>query len=189
MIKSVMDDFLSDVVIATRGALDFKGTVYTDDISVVYYKDFGAKGDGLKDDFQAILAAHEFANISGQTVKAESGKTYRIHHNKDEKGVVKPITIKTNVVWTGAKFLIDDSDISCFTNKSMATTNIFEVESDYPVTTISDKTVLSTLAGIGEGTTKIDLGLDFPAMLIIYNKNHEVYRRSGASYSGAGQDQ
>ena len=40
--------------------------------------------------------------------------------------------------------------------------------------------------GYSYGTTKIDLGLDYPAMLIIYNKYHEVYKRWGATYSGAG---
>ena len=157
----------------------------------VCYEDFGAVGDGVTEDFFNIKATHDFANSSKRhTVYADSGKTYYIHETRaDGIGSAQKITIKTNVDWTGAEFIIDDSDINYFTNKTAATTNIFEVASDYSATTITDRAILSPLAGIGEGTTKIDLGLGYPAMLIIYNSNHEVYRRSGSSYSGAGQAQ
>ena len=187
MIETVTDEFLADKVVAVRGALDFKGTVYTDDISVVYYKDFGAKGDGITDDFFAIKAAHDFANISGQTVKANSGKTYRINKTCTPGGSAQYISIKTNVDWTGAKFTIDDSNIDYFDGTGQAGLHIFVVESDYAQLRITEASKLSHLSGIGRGTAKVDLGLGYPAMLIIYNRNHRVYRRSGSGYSESQQ--
>ena len=38
---------------------------------VVYYHDFGAKGDGKSDDIDAIAAAHAFANRHRLSVKAD----------------------------------------------------------------------------------------------------------------------
>ena len=43
---------VSAAVTAASGAVDFKDTVYSEDVSVVYYSDFGAKGDGVADDLR-----------------------------------------------------------------------------------------------------------------------------------------
>ena len=183
MVKTAAEEFISDKIIAVKGAIDFNGTVYTKDVSVVYYKDFGAVGNGITDDFFAIKAAHDFANISGQTVKAERGKTYYIHETRDDKGTANNIVIKTNVDWCNAKFVIDDSDISAEKGSTDARRgkNIFNIASDYANTEITDQNILNGLAGIGEGTTKLNLKLGYPALITIYNDNHLVYRRYGYS--------
>ena len=41
----------------------------------VSYEQFGAIGDGAHDDFEAIAAAHAYANENGLTVKANAGAT------------------------------------------------------------------------------------------------------------------
>jgi len=41
--------------------------------SAIRYADFGAKGDGVADDFDAIIAAHEHANAHGLPVRADEG--------------------------------------------------------------------------------------------------------------------
>ena len=33
---------------------------------IVYYKDFGAVGDGVHEDIDAIRACHEYANANGR---------------------------------------------------------------------------------------------------------------------------
>ena len=73
----------------------------------IYYKDFGAHGDGYTDDFEEILAAHEYANKWGHTVNADKNATYYFGTEYQNKLVAIPI--KTNVNWTGANFIIDDS--------------------------------------------------------------------------------
>jgi hypothetical protein len=40
------------------------------------YEEFGAKGDGVTDDFAAIIACHEEANKTGTPVKARNGAKY-----------------------------------------------------------------------------------------------------------------
>ena len=45
----------------------------------VRYSDFGAKGDGVSDDYPSLAAAHEFANEHGLDVFADEGKTYYVH--------------------------------------------------------------------------------------------------------------
>lgn len=191
IIECAFDNKLSDAISAFitgyitlgSGDIDFTGDVYNRDISVVYYEDFGAVGDGKTDDFAAIYKAHEFANECGQLVKAKAFAKYYIHNTyMEELKRVSPIPIKTNVDWTGAEFIIDDSDIHYINNKSMATENVFAVLSDYKKITVTDKETLNAIGSVGEayGTTKLDLGLGYPAMLIIYNDNHSVYRRSSS---------
>jgi len=70
----------------------------------VTYSFFGAVGDGVKDDFNAIYAAHAYANRVGLPVKATDGAVYYI----GQKSVGKQVEIKTDTDWTGAKFIIDD---------------------------------------------------------------------------------
>src|SRR5690606_40556038 len=44
----------------------------------VRYSDFGAKGDGITDDIDAIAAAHAVANQEDLSVKADDGARYYI---------------------------------------------------------------------------------------------------------------
>ncbi len=180
------------LTLANKGELDFTGTVFTTDISFVTYEDYGAKGDGKTDDFEALYAAHTDANLYGQSVKAKDGAKYYIKKNMaiiNGKMQATAIPIMTNVDWTGATFIIDDSDLDMFDeyDKAMGYKNIFEVVSDYPVMTITDPAVLAQIAsaGINRNTTKIDLGLGYPAMIIPSNDSHKVYRRKGyGGYAG-----
>ncbi len=159
---------------------------------VVFYEDFGAKGDGVTDDFIAFRDAHAYANENKLPVKAKEGATYYLHDTLVD-GVVSSIRVCTDVDWTGAEIIIDDSDIDYFDGTRRACTHMFYVSSDYEkkIMTLDneeDAKKLRALGSIGEkyGTTHIDLGLGYPAMLVIYNSNHEVYRRSGKAYEKRG---
>ena len=60
-------------------------------VSAIRYEDYGAAGDGVTDDAEAIRAAHNAANESGLPVEATAGATYYIGA-LDETIVVKTDT-------------------------------------------------------------------------------------------------
>ena len=146
----------------------------------VTYEEFGAIGDGVADDFAAIKKAHDYANENSLTVKATPGKTYYISNTRID-GVAQMVIIKTNVVWSGANFIIDDSPYSTHNDTDVFSKNIFHIASDYPLEKICDAELFAKLLsnGVGIGTKKLDLGLGYPALVTIYNSKHNVYRRRG----------
>ena len=160
------------------------------DITRIYYSDFGVVGDGKTNDTEAIRAAHEAANLDNLTVMGEKGKTY--YFAKMET----PIMVKTDVDFCGAKLIFD---ASYFTKED--TGNVFQVESHYPDTSVakeyieainakkgSDGLVIRGLSHGDEQTTKLDLGLGYPALLKIYNTKNKTYMRWGY-VDNSGQNQ
>lgn len=71
----------------------------------VRYEDFGAKGDGKTDDFEALVKAHEHANKMGLPVKAADSATYYIG------GGDRTITVMTDTDFGKATFIIDDTHV------------------------------------------------------------------------------
>ena len=202
MLEKATTSFLTSTISDGSGDVNFKGKVYNQDISVVYYSEFGAEGDGKTDDYQAIFDTHVFANECGQTVKADKNAVYYLHYSYvvyNAKGArdLREIPIKTNTDWSGAEFIIDDSDIHDHIDASpdlptsgMPELSIFSIESDYAKTQMtrnSHPEILAALGSVGYsyGTTHIDLGLGYPALLIIYDQDHAIYRRYGDDYANA----
>jgi hypothetical protein len=70
MLSRSIEEFAALLIYDKSGEVDLADVDFKKDISVVYYEDFEAVGDGVTDDFKALYDAHTFANISGQTVKA-----------------------------------------------------------------------------------------------------------------------
>jgi len=68
----------------------------------IFYSEYGAVGDGVADDFEAIVAAHEAANAAGLPVKADPGAVYYIG-NSDRTAV-----IQTDTDWGDARFILGD---------------------------------------------------------------------------------
>ena len=93
----------------------------------IFYSDFGAKGDGITNDFYAIKAAHDKANEIGAKVFADGEKTYYIGRTGGET-----ISVKTSVDFSGAHFIIDDRDIAPADAESRIP--VFTVVSDYEKT-------------------------------------------------------
>ena len=151
----------------------------------VTYLDFGAVGDGVTDDFEAIYRAHEYANENGLPVILDGERTYYIHETRIN-GEVKSAIIKTDVNWGTSKFIIDDTDITGLDGTGRNARHIFTVSSDYEQITITDEEVLAKIGSIGEGTKKINLELGYPALIVIYNDNERVFKRYGESYRKLG---
>ena len=91
---------------------------------VLYYSQFGARGDGVTCDFNAIRRTHEAANVRGATVRADPGRVFYIG------ATVDTISIRTDTDWRGAKFIIDDTTVEMRGN-TWAHSWIFTVESDH----------------------------------------------------------
>lgn len=174
--------FINDKIGNRTGVINFgDGLIYTKAVKYVYYSSFGAKGDGVTNDFEAIMKAHEYANLYGQTAKANPGKTYYIG-----KTLGKTITIKTDVDWSGASFVIDDRS-SCFTweNNTERNNSIFTVKSDYVGKThreSSNSELFNKLKnGVSKNITNIGYSTGYKTMYILYNENKIMYIRDGVT--------
>ncbi len=153
--------------------------------SYVTYTDFGAVGDGITDDFAAICATHEYANKHSLPVITDDGKTYLIRETFLE-GEVRSALIKTDVTWGSSRFIIDDTDVDFFDGSGRSTEPIFKIMSEYGPFEITDEAMLASLSGIGEGTKNMPISLGYSALLVIYNDDHSVYHRYGATYISRG---
>jgi hypothetical protein len=132
------------------------------------YEQFGAKGDGVTDDFPAIIATHAAANEKGLPVKAAGGKTYYIGNTPGTA------VIRTDVDFGTARFIIDDSRVSLEDREDY----IFRVESalePFPIDGI--ESLKRDQTGIGQS-------LPGRSLVEVVNDHHKVYIRLGANQNG-----
>ena len=182
-----VEKFITEKIVP--GTLDFKKLSYSLSIETIYYEEFGAVGDGKTDDFEAIKAAHEYANENGHKVKAKSGATYYIKNM-----ATRSIYIKTSVDFAGASFIIDDTEVSKINGDGIADWDIFYVKPDNDNFKLDSKNEYikklneKDVAIDRETVTKLDLGLGYPAMLKIENSNVRHYIRYGSN-ANSGQAQ
>lgn len=147
----------------------------------VFYHDFGAIGDGVTNDFNAIKSAHEYANEKGLAVKADAGKTYYIGRTYGEA-----VAIKTDTDWCGAEFVIDDT---CFeVDDPDRCAHIFVISHDEApreYTKDSDGEIgdairrINAAGGLVGEKKRLDLGLGREALVFVYNENVKTFIRYG----------
>ena len=133
---------------------------------VVKYSDFGAIGDGVANDFAAIKAAHDYANENKLPVEGQPGRTYRLGDNGKES-----IIIKTDTLWVGCAFILDDSEITY--DMPARTTALFRVESD------KKSVPIEGVKSLKIGDTNVGVKIGFPALLHIVNDAQRRYIRNG----------
>ena len=149
----------------------------------VCYEDFGAIGDGITDDFDAIARTHAYANENLMDVVCRPDKTYYIGDTENKS----TIYVKTNVDWGNAKFIIDDSNITV--DMPARNTVIFTVCRDHEAITYTPENDtpngaikrINEAGGFLASERKLDLGLGYDAMVFVVNENHKVYIRYGAN--------
>ena len=129
------------------------------------YEMFGAKGDGVTDDSEAIKLCHEQANLSGLNVRANSSK-YLISSNKN-------IPIKTNVDWNNCTFLVDENENNF----------IFHIAPNKSNYSISLTTEIGTKTNFIEELSGVKR-----CILAVENSNKKQYIRYGVN-SDTGQNQ
>ena len=142
----------------------------------IYYSEYGAVGDGVTDDFDAIIKAHATANQSADpniTICADEGAIYYISGaNENHKSAL----IKTNTDWANAKFVIDDREVA------HRYTPIFRVESKQTVVDIVSE---ATTLNVKKNQEKFTLGsianteLQTNALISLTDKTTMRYIREG----------
>lgn len=156
----------------------------------VCYEDFGAVGDGVTDDQDAIRAAHEYANENGIDVVCNGNKTYYI-------GIMtKTIPIKTNVNWGDSSFIIDDSGIAPNDQVDgvfLRGVFIFTIPTPGGLVEIPELNEwmekVNAQGGLKVETfKKVDVKFNEAMLLRLYNEDHKMYIRYGVNQnSGSNQ--
>lgn len=128
----------------------------------INYEMFGAKGDGVTDDSEAIRAAHEYANANYAEVKTDPTATYYI-------GVMdKPIKVMTNVDFGASKFIVDDRELPLEKIK----VPIFRVESRY-------QPIPLNIPSLKKNQIKIDVTLPCNCYVRVENSEKKQFIRFG----------
>lgn len=181
-LESALGEFLAYEIQLKSGNVDFaEDYLYEKNISIVTYDEFGARGNGVTDDYEAIFEAHAFANQCGQTVVATPGKDYLIRNITDS------IYVKTNVVWEGATITIDDRDLK-YGDQTNRRSFYFPAEYSKKVLTGDNVLTLFPEGKIDRDNLYINWNYDFPALVVIYNDDHKNYRRyEGTETAGSSQ--
>ncbi|MDR3318644.1 MAG: hypothetical protein LBS99_04335 [Clostridiales bacterium] len=136
----------------------------------IYYGDYGAAGDGVTDDFEAILKTHEAANAAGVSVRADAGATYYIG------GADKTVKVRTNTDWGDAKFIIDDVDAE---NRNAWVFNVSSALSSSPVKTVET---------LKKNQEKLNLSLPYNSLIVATDDTTKRYIREGVNANdGASQ--
>ena len=130
---------------------------------VISYSEYGAVGDGVTDDFDAIIKAHDAANEAGLKVQANAGATYYIGATN------KTAQIQTDTDWGDAKFIIDDTKVEV----RNFNTQVFTVSSRIPSTRITTVTTLK------KNQEKIDLSLPHDSFMVVNDRTTIRYIRFG----------
>lgn len=143
----------------------------------VLYSDFGAVGDGKTDDYAAVFASHEFANLNSLPVLADEGKTYYFHVFD------RTVEIKTDTDFGNAKFIIDDRGDEVYDVRDVS---LFTVQRD-------ELPVIYTREGVAEffpdaSLKKGDLNAPFLAghlavrsLVRVFDEDHRDFVRFGSN--------
>jgi len=129
----------------------------------ITYEDYGAVGDGVKDDNKAIQAAHKAADEKNYPILTKEDATYYIKGTKTSK-------ITTDVDWSTSHFIIDDK------NCQGISAYVFSVPTEYKEVSLKKQ-----VSSLPNGST--NLGVELPSESIVKLTNTKVkqYIRKGAN--------
>lgn len=144
----------------------------------VTYSDFGAKGDGVADDFVALFNTHAFANKNGLEVRAADGAVYYIGETFDRE-----IEVKTDTYLCGAKLVIDDRGSVAYKNRSLA---LYRMSRDNPVKIIDGAELDALRAGRKIGRNDKSVAwlapyLKAESLVRFNNENQKDFVRNGSN--------
>ena len=138
----------------------------------VNYEQFGAVGDGVADDAEAIRKAHDYANEHGLKVLANPDGKYRIG------AVEKSIEIKTDTDWNGAEVIFDDAQVHW--TSPLRSVHVFEVKASTPAVKLEIPEGMT----LRKGQTNVGMTFDKACMLKLENEEEKIYKRYGENANG-----
>ena len=151
---------------------------YTSYASRAYYSEFGAIGDGIVDDYEAMYDTHVYANQCGQTVYADAGKSYYVHvfHNGS-------LPVKTNVYLGDANILINDTGTEVYAQRSKP---LYSINKDSDVVSYNKNQIKEqfgavTLAVGQENIPWLKGVLVADSLIRFTNDNHKDFVRKGGN--------
>ncbi len=128
----------------------------------INYEMFGAKGDGVTDDSEAIRKAHLHANAVHTAIKTDDSATYYI-------GTMdSPIQIMTSVDFGTSKFIIDDSELPL----EKRSVSLFEIVSRYDPIKLD-------IPSLKKNQMKIDVSLPCNCYVKVENSEKKQFIRFG----------
>ncbi len=178
--------YISRYIKIGRGDINFTDKDnFTKNIRDVYYKNFGAVGDGEADDFSAIIAAHKYANAEeGHVVYADPTGKYYIGSGHFESAIVK-----TDTYLGDAEFIIDDSKIDKDSIKGGQYERllpIYSIEPSVKSVKVSGDKIPKSLS---KDATNIGFAPGYKAVVLVYNSSHKNYIRVGANANSGQAEQ
>lgn len=140
--------------------------------NVVTYEQFGAVGDGVADDSEAIRKAHNYANERGLKVLGTADAKYRIG------SVESSILIMTETDWNGAEIIFDDTTVHW--TSALRSVDVFNVVSESPAVNVE----ISDGMTLAKGQTNIGMTFEKACMLKLEDDNEKIYKRYGENANG-----
>ena len=153
-----------------------KTYAFKKDVRNIYYEDFGAVGDGETDDFFAIKACHEYANLYGHTVNGTQGATYYIGIANGTES----IPVKTDTYLNLCSFIWDDRDLPEPWESNAYMAPIFEILPEKGGYTLTGSKLPATSLLSG-ATTIGDWKPEERVLISIYDNTKRHYIRYGSN--------
>ena len=180
LVSSVSGFFAANVTVAS-GEVDFtKKHSATKNIRDLYYEEYGAKGNGVADDFEAMQACHEYANLWGHRVKGKSTANYYIGAGHGEESII----IKTDTDWGGCTITIDNTSVLPGSRESKTSLLVIAADKEPEELDISKflhVTADNPWRDSGDVTTNIGYAPGEACMLLILSKERKQYIRYGVN--------